>query len=185
MRWQPRLAVVAALALLLVAGCGGDPKPKSLPSPSVSPSPSASASATPPAVPELARQNSRAGAVAFVKHYVSVLNFVTFNGNVEPARALDAGHCVSCNRMLGAIDAIYTKGGHVEGGAWTPTVVSDVRNPNQMGWTVDAKVTYGPQKVTRATNAKPERYTGGGRLLTFILTFSPEGWKVSDWTRAS
>jgi hypothetical protein len=185
MRWQPRFAAVAALVLLLVAGCGGDPKPKSLPSPKASPSPSASASATPPLLPDLARQNTRAGAIAFVKHYVNVLNFVTFNGNVEAARVLDAGHCTSCNRMLGAIDSIYTKGGHVAGGAWTPTVVSDVRNPSRKGWTVDAKVSYGPQEVTRSANAQPQKYTGGGRVLTFILTFSPEGWKVSDWTRAS
>jgi hypothetical protein len=184
----PRLAAGLIAAGLVLAGCGGSAEPKSLPAPTKSPSPSASPSAAPtaPVLPEAAKAKTKAGAEAFVRHYVQVLNYATFTGKTDAARALDDGKCSSCQRMLASIDAIYTKGGNVKGGAWTPTLVSDVPHPGGNGWTVDAKITYGPQTVVRATNAQPEKYTGGGRLVSFILETSRDGgWQVREWTRAS
>ncbi len=70
-----RVAVGAALVLAL-AGCGGDPKadppPSTTPTPTVSPSPSATP--TVPALPEAAKANTKAGAIAFVKYYVGLIN---------------------------------------------------------------------------------------------------------------
>src|SRR5689334_5309504 len=124
MRARQQLAVVVGVLCFAVAGCGGSPEPKSLPK--KSPSPSASRSVTPPVMPDAAKETTKAGATAFVRHYVDVLNYATFTGDTEPAHSLDGGKCKSCERMLASIESIYSAGGHVEGGAWTPTPVSDV-----------------------------------------------------------
>ncbi|HET9499371.1 MAG TPA: hypothetical protein VFO98_03835, partial [Marmoricola sp.] len=58
-------------AVFATAACGGDPSSSPSPSPSVSPSPSPSSTApTPPPLPDAARKDTKAGAVAFVRHYV-------------------------------------------------------------------------------------------------------------------
>ena len=186
MRGRHTLAAICGVLCLLLAltsGCGGSPEPK--PPPKAEPSTSPSPSATPPVMPAAAKATTRSGARAFVRHYVDVLNYATFTGDTSAAHALDAGKCESCNRMLASIQTIYDGGGHVEGGAWTPTPVSDVRHPGGKGWTVDAKVTYGPQQVFQTADATPKKYTGGGRLVSFILAPHGEGWKVTEWTRSS
>jgi len=185
----PRLTTGLAAGLvatgLLLSGCGGDsPEPKPLPKESKS-SPSASPSATPPEMPVAAKKKTRAGAIAFVRHYVAVLNYATFSGQTSAARALDGGKCSSCKRMLASIDSVYEKGGRVEGGAWKPTPVSDIPHPGGSGWTVDAKISYGPQVVYATADAEPKKYTGGGRLVSFILESSGGAWEVSEWTRAT
>src|ERR1700712_2421290 len=109
MRRQPRLVVVAALALLVVAGCGGDPKPKSLPSPTPSPSPSASASATPPALPPAAK--TKAGAIAFARTFIESVNYAGVAGDTAPLRAMYIPFCTRCEALADGIDQTYAAGG--------------------------------------------------------------------------
>lgn len=179
------LAVVAASACLGLglAGCGGSAKPSTLPKPSASSSPSPSA--TPPVLPAAAKEKTKAGAIAFVRHYVDVLNYATFSGETDTARKLDGEHCESCERMLAAIDAIYENGGQVEGGAWKPSPVSQAPQPGGNGWAVDTKISYGPQDVVPSKGAEAKHYTGGGRLVTFLVEYRSGTWAVSEWTRAS
>src|SRR5438128_15619 len=135
MRGRITLAVVLGVLCLLLVGCGGSAEPQPLPRPTASTSPSASPS--PPVMPAVAKEKSRAGAQAFVRHYIDVLNYATFTGDTKAAHSLDGGQCQSCRRMLHSIENIYAAGGHVEGGAWSSQPVSDVRQPGGKGWAVD------------------------------------------------
>lgn len=190
---DPRLAAgstAVAVLLAFAAACGGSPEPQPLPKPSssTSPSPSASASAepTPPVMPEAAGAKTKAGAEAFVRHYVDVLNYATFTGDTETAQALDGGKCTSCDRMLKSIKHVYDSGGRVEGGAWTPTPVGQAPFPDGSGRTLDVKITYGPQSVFADAKSEAKRYTGGGRLVSFVLEIKAGGgWQIAEWTRAS
>ena len=183
-RLRTALATTAVACLLTACGGGGNPEPAPLPRTS-SPSPTASPSATPPVMPAAARGNSRHSAQAFVRHYVDVLNYATFTGDTAAARTLDDASCKSCQRMLGAIDSIYRGQGAVVGGAWAPTPIGDARFPDRQGWTIDARIRYGPQTVTERSGAAPKRYTGGSRIVSFILRATTNGgWSVSEWTRS-
>ena len=84
----PRLTTGLAAGLvaagLLLSGCGGDsPEPKPLPKDSKS-SPSASPSATPPEMPAAAKKKTKAGAIAFVRHYVELINYAGRSGEPRP-----------------------------------------------------------------------------------------------------
>ncbi|MEO5651543.1 MAG: DUF6318 family protein [Marmoricola sp.] len=186
MRLAASLAAGSLLGLILTA-CGGNPEPQPMPAPrsSTSPSGSASPTPTPPVMPAAARKKTKQGAIAFVKYYVDALNHATFTGHTEPAHSLDAGKCGSCDRMLKMIETIYGADGSVNGGAWRPEIVGAIRQRGRPGWTIDAKITYGPQQVVPRAGSKAESFTGGGRLVTFLLSRSGATWKVTEWTRAS
>lgn len=180
-----RLAAGLVATGLLLSGCGGSPEPSPAPKPTKSTSPSASAP-IPPVMPAAAKAKTKAGAIAFVKHYVTVLNYATFSGETGEAHALDGGGCTSCSRMLKSIETIYQHGGHVEGGAWKPAPVSQIAQPGGRGWAIDVKISYGPQSVFADSAGEAKKYTGGGRLVTFILkTAQSGGWQIAEWTRAS
>ncbi len=74
----PRLAAGLVACSVLLAGCGGSPAPKPLPAPrpSSSPSPTTTPAAA-PAMPEAAKAKTRAGAIAFARHYVELINYAT------------------------------------------------------------------------------------------------------------
>ncbi len=91
----PRLLAGLVAGVLLLGGCGEEsPKPKPLPKPSESPS--ASASPTPPAMPAAAKNQSKAGAIAFARHYVDVINYAQSTGDLEALQAVEDKACKSC-----------------------------------------------------------------------------------------
>ena len=121
----PRLTTGLAAGLvaagLLLSGCGGDsPEPKPLPKDSKS-SPSASPSATPPEMPAAAKKKTKAGAIAFVRHYVERHQL---RGSIEwrddrtraaesrRVQVLQVGPRRTSTRL-------YSSGGSIEGGAWS------------------------------------------------------------------
>ncbi|MCW2836497.1 MAG: hypothetical protein JWQ15_611, partial [Marmoricola sp.] len=109
---RPRHAaawIVVAVLFSVLTGCGGAPAPEPLPKPSGSTSPSASASATPgaPVMPAAARAKTKAGAEAFVRHYVDVLNYAGLSGDTQPLRRLHISICTRCEAIADGIAQTY------------------------------------------------------------------------------
>lgn len=120
-------AVAAALAATLaLAGCNGGKKdptatPTSSTSSTTSPSPSGSASPSPsptPSVsvtlPSAARANTEAGAVEFVKFYLTDLDRAREQGDSNVIRALAENGCTFCSDYAKFLDADVKKGHHVK-----------------------------------------------------------------------
>lgn len=111
-----RLRSMAAYALVLTltaafTGCSGDDEPDAAPTEtSTSSEPPESSAATsapteqPPALPAEAQGDDDASAIAFVEHWVDLLNFAFTTGDTEPARAL-APNCELCNEALDGVDS--------------------------------------------------------------------------------
>ena len=74
----PALLTVLVLPALTLAGCGGSSGDDPSPSPTVSTT--TSASPTAPALPEAAMANTKAGAVAFARHYIELINYAQATG---------------------------------------------------------------------------------------------------------
>src|SRR5436190_10373811 len=171
-------AAVMALLCLLLAGCGGNPEPK--PAPKAEPSSSPSASATPPVLPAAAKPKTKAGADAFVRHYVSVLNYAGASGDTGPLRDLSLDTCVKCAALTNGIDRVYGAGGELNGGGWT-VVGTKAYGWRQGHFFLDARINSAPQQLVPKKGAAPQQFAGAkNRLRSFVLERDSTGWKVSE-----
>jgi hypothetical protein len=164
-----------------LAACGGDDSP-----PKAEPTRTASTpttpSPTPPTLPAAAKANTKAGAKAFVRHYIETFNYAERTGDTAALRKLEAKGCESCKKVRKSIDQIYSSGGHVAGGRWIIQSLHPLRRPDQ-GWVVDALGRFAPSTVYPGTSAKPRHASGGKAPSSFFVSFDG-GWHVTDWSRA-
>lgn len=171
--------VAGLLAGAALGGCGGSDSTAD-PSPSPSPTPSP----TGLVMPAAAKEHTKAGAVAFVKHYVQALNAAMSTGETAAVQRLAAPSCRSCANVVGQIRDIYTHGGHSKGGRWKVLrATAAERQPPQTAL-VYALVQFEPQVLFRTGDARPRRYPGGKQLFNFRLRFN-DGWAVERSTTAS
>lgn len=114
-------ALVAAgavtLALSLAACSEDEPEPEVGPTESTSSS-TPDTSPTEPPEKEAWEKNTRAGAVAFVKHWIAVFNDAQDDGDVAELRALSSPKCVTCNNFADRAEAIYKDGGFYKSKGW-------------------------------------------------------------------
>lgn len=181
MRTTRLLAALAAAAL--VAGCGGEgPKPSTLPSKSASPSTSASPTptATPPVLPAAAKAKSKAGAIAFARHFIELVNFATTAGDTQELRGNFISLCTKCEAFADTLDQTYSDGGGIRGGAWHAKTVRFYGIRNEVAF-VDAVVDFDAQTWTRKSGARPTNYPASrNNLKAFNLRWTKAGsWAVS------
>ena len=196
MRAHLRPLLVAALLAgsLGVAGCGGGPSPDTAPTPSASaptasttpatptasPTPSASASPTAPTLPASARARSKAGAVAFARHYVQLINYAGASGDTVPLQGNSLTSCVKCHDLSKGIDKIYDSGGFIAGGGWK---VVAARSFGFRGdyFFVDLAISSSPQVVVQKTGAPARTFPGAKRRLrSFVLRYNRQHWRLAE-----
>jgi hypothetical protein len=181
---MPRLLVSAVALLFALAGCGGDPvaDPMSTPSTPVSTAPTTTPA---PTMPAPAGANTKVGAIAFVRHYVDLINYAQATGDLTELSSVEAKECESCTSGRKYLDVVYNNGGHIEGGDLTIDVGNALRNESIVGWTVDGTLTYGPQVVVRPSSTpSTENLSGGGVPITVLVSYQSERWVIFEWTRA-
>jgi hypothetical protein len=179
-----RLVVGVAL-LLALAGCGGDPKAD--PSPSQSVTTPASTTPSPPVMPEAAKANTKAGAVAFVKYYIELINHAQATGDTQPLKDVEDPGCTSCTRARGALDKIYEAGGSISGGALSFRYGSIAPSPRFKGWLVSGTLRFAPQSVIAKAGNAAKDFSGGSAPVNAFVSRHNEShqWRVMDWTRGS
>jgi hypothetical protein len=180
-----RRSVVGAALMLLLAGCGGDPKVD--PPPSTSPTPSVSATHSPPALPEAAKANTKAGAIAFVRHYVDLINYAQATGDITTLAAVEDPGCKSCANGRDVLSSIYKAGGVIKGGHLSFRFSSAAPSPRYKGWLISGSLHFAPQTVVRQAGGTSEELTGGTTPANaFVSASNPtHEWRVMDWTRGS
>jgi hypothetical protein len=134
-------------------------------------------------MPEEAKANTKAGAEAFVRYYVELINFAQATGDVGPLLDVEDVDCRSCTNVRRGVKDIYGSGGHIEGGAWQAQVRSASPRPDVSGWTVFTDVQYGQQTVVNGS--KTTSLGGGHSPMTFVVTSVDGHWLVLRWSRAS
>lgn len=139
MRGIVALALVGVLSGMTLGACS-DNERVAAPSTSATPAPSSSATtpaSTPPTptgsappkhdeplLPELAKERSQDGAEAFVRHYVTVLNYSFQFNDPRPLRPISANSCAVCAELIKAVEAARRKGGLKVGAMWHPQDLS-------------------------------------------------------------
>jgi hypothetical protein len=173
----------AVVLLLVLAGCGGDPKADPTTTPSTPATSPASTTPSPPVMPEAAKANTKAGAVAFVRYYVELINYAQRTGVIDELAKIEDAACASCTKVRETLTDIYGSGGHIQGGDWTAKVQSAAPRPDLHAWSVFADVRYGPQVVSRSGEKTPLK--GGQSPMTFVVRQMKTGWTVLRWSRGS
>ena len=178
--------VLVLLGLLAVAGCGGsgaaDADATTSSSPSTPPSSSPS-TAPPPALPAAAQQHTKAGAIAFVRHYIALINYAQATGSVDELERAGLESCRSCTSTTRFIARLYARGGRFEGGFTTVLQVMDAISPSEYGdYVVDVTIKIAPSVVH--DNGTGRRARGGTNVLSVFPKWTLQGWRVAQWSRA-
>lgn len=173
---------VVLLAVGVLSGCGGTTDAGPPPAPATTPS--ASATPPPPAMPDAARQHTKAGAVAFVRHYVDLINHAQATGETQALKAVEDPQCLSCRSVRSHLRALYARGGSITSGAWQVASAPHVSpNPDIQGFTVEALIRTSAQIINDGSG-HVKRVRGGSNILTFLVKRFGRSWRVSQWSRA-
>lgn len=175
-------ALLACATAVFLAGCGATTTadPPASPPPA---SPTATAP-TPPSLPPGASKHTKAGAIAFVRHYISLINYAQATGRTQPLARVAAHSCSSCRGIEASIDAIYRNGGTFRGGLTKVVRVLDASAyPDIDGYTVNIAVRIGASTVHRP-GTEDRRAKGGTNVLSIIVRPLAHTWKVDQWSRA-
>lgn len=167
--------------LVLVGACSSseeDPEPI-IPSDepaSASPSPSASASAAPAKQPW--EKRTKAGAVAFVKHWVDVFNEATQSGQTESLEDLARDDCASCRVLSDEIERIYSEGGKIQGGAFDVASVG-TSGPLNRNLQVAARLRAAPQVINFGDGSE-KKIERSQTTFSFSIRWTDSEWRVTE-----
>ncbi len=175
-------AALVVVPLFALASCSGDPhKP---PPYTPSPTPTASTSPTPtgpvaPTLPAAAKKHTRAGAEAYVRYYVDVLNYAQVADDLEAMATVTSRECVECQTVLRSLQENHKTGAKTEGGKWTVIAFSNAHPHSGGEYSFVTTINQTPEIVT-APNGHTEHYTGGKVSYTFDTAWSEvRGWRIT------
>jgi hypothetical protein len=169
------------VAALLLAGCSGD-EPAAEPPPLKAPttSPVATESPTtpePPVLPAAARENTKAGAVAFAHHYIDLINYATATGQSDGLLRASGAKCGACRETGRFIDRVYADGGFIRGGNWHPRSYSIVAN-GRASWIVAVQIDANTQKFRPKFGAPTITRTGGNYTVALASAWRHRRWII-------
>jgi hypothetical protein len=133
-------------------------------------------------MPDAAKANTKAGAVAFVKYYIELINHAQATGDLDDLAALEGQRCESCRQVRDYLEGIYSSGGSVSGGEWRVQRAEARPGTDPGTWVIDVIGTFAPSTVMPSPGASPRAATGGPAPSTFFVQRSA-GWVVTKWTR--
>lgn len=136
-------------------------------------------------MPEAAKAETKAGAMAFVRHYVELVNHAQATGDIDELQSAEQAGCRSCRAAREGVRKHYQSGGSINGGDWHIDSASAIRNAAIAGWVVDLNVTFGRQTISFGSS-QPDKVNEPGRMILSIQVHrSDDAWKVLEWTRGS
>jgi hypothetical protein len=177
---RPGWLAGVVVSTLLLAGCSGDeptagpPKPAE---PPTSPVTTTSPTPAPPVLPAAARENSKAGAVAFAHHYIDLINYASGSGDVRGLRAVSGPRCASCQNFVSILRDLYRGGGFVQGGEWTVESYSVIAAGPPKIWLVSMNLSAAPQLVHPGADAPSDR-RAGGKFAASLYAEWAGSWRV-------
>lgn len=188
-----RLACILTLVAYLVVGCSRDAKDSQ--SADLEPSrpsdastfvgkdgrkPTSNPVAEPPNPPGAARKNTLAGAEAFVRYYIDLLNYASDSGDTRSLRAQADPSCGGCNDYANLYEKTYRSGGFFEAGDWVPqpqVLKQDFEKAVRLVVTVDTK----PGRYKKRSTVPTREYGKNQYSLTFVLSRDSGRWLVREF----
>lgn len=133
----------------------------------------------PPELPARAEEKSPAGAKAFVKYYIDVLNNAWLIESSEAIRQSAGAGCKVCTQLAELVDAVSRRGGYQHGGQWRP--VSTFAVPTQPDRKpiiiTDIKIARG--KWLRSSGGQPQLIEAQSVTYDFQLAWEESRWLLT------
>lgn len=162
------VSAVVCGALVAAVACSGDPEPiePTTTAPPATPTSSTTSTAdgeSPPDMPDAALEDTEAGAIAFVEHYIDVFNYTANTGDAEPLRALSHPDCEGCETYAASFEEKYEAGGYNEGFEWR---LSEPMSSNRL---VEAYVVVSQYQVADDGQSAERTAAGSEHAIGFEL----------------
>jgi hypothetical protein len=156
-------AVTSAVCCLALGSCSSHagtatPARASTSSPrTASVSPDTSRRPTEPVMPALAKQHSTAGAKAFIRYFVTVLNYSYSIPISGPLRHVSAQECHVCQTLARGLDALRQSRGSQAGGRWKVIRVFRIASDraSRPRYLLEINVARGSFKTSDHSRARP------------------------------
>lgn len=199
------LVALVAGAGLLLTGCstGGDPgagATSSSPSAAPTPGPSATptATATPayvpasasgraqnvpvPVLPEVAKTETKAGAIAFARYWFQVLSYSYESGELSLLEGMAPPTCGACQKSAEGIRAWHSEGRWLVGGQISTPAIDTTFSKDETGkYKVSVQVHQVPLSYVRADGSIARTdppAADQGNLL--IISYSSDSWRLDE-----
>ena len=184
--------MLAAALTVAVISCSAeaDPQtaPTSLSTPTSAPTSTPTAEATDdpnapvePVLPAGAEADSRAGAEAFVRYYIELLNYAGLTGDVAELRQ-QAADCLSCDSLVDTFRQTYADGGRYETNGWQIESQFTVRDA-EADWASLLEVRQSETTWIAEAGAEPKRYEPKQLHMRFLIKRLDRGWAIVRFTQ--
>jgi Family of unknown function (DUF6318) len=174
-----------ACALALTGCSGGDdqaggPTPSGPPAATTTPTAASPPHDGPPVLPALAREHSNAGAKAFARYYIDVLNHAHEVGGVRQLRSLGTDTCLPCQILIEGIVDTEHRGGSQQGGHWQVQFAGSLPSNGRRDAHVLVRIHVRPGISRRSRNDKPHHIHPQNVAYQFDLRWYDRSWLLDD-----
>jgi hypothetical protein len=189
---RPALAAAVVSAVLVLSACSdthvAGPTPSTHHVDTLAPPPSSTdiarstATSSAPVMPEMpatARQKTTAGAKAFVRYYIDVLNYSFSTPDPQPLRLVSAESCTACQPLLSICTRLAEKGGGQIGGAWDPISLVAGASDRQSQFLV-ARIRVSAGTSRGETDGPIHQIEAKNIRVMFQLTWQAKSWLLQD-----
>ncbi|QOD04240.1 DUF6318 family protein [Pseudarthrobacter sp. BIM B-2242] len=197
------VAVAAGVALVLT-GCntGSDPgatdtssaSTTQVPSPSATPTPTATPAYVPasasgraqnvpvPVLPEVAKTETKEGAIAFARYWYQVLSYSYESGELSLLEGMAPPTCGACQKSAEGIRAWHSEGRWLIGGQISTPAIDTTFSKDEAGkYKVSVQVHQIPLSYVRAdgtiAHADPQAADQGNLL---IISYGTNSWRLDE-----
>ena len=136
---------------------------------------------TEPAFPPAATKRSDAGAEAFARHWVELVNYAGSTGDTTSLESLSDSRCAGCEGLLGVIRKAYSRGGRITGGSWSIGRLRKLPLDHDADWAAFAKGVATPQVIYDGHGGSTS-YSGGPFHFYCYTAWTTSGWTMR-WLR--
>ncbi|MCU1563764.1 MAG: hypothetical protein JWN05_2143 [Arthrobacter sp.] len=208
-RWRGCAAVTGIASLLAITACTGGtvrpgvtPAPESpsfsaMSTPDATPTPTPAASYQPadasgraqnvpvPVLPEVAKAETKEGAIAFAKHWYALLNYAYQTGEFRPMDDVTDTSCRLCSKVRPGIEEWNSEGRWIAGGlVEAKGAFTEFVKTSQGNYQVTTQLEQSPGVLYRA-DSSVEKSVPASQVLADIMTirFADGQWKTIDVDR--
>ncbi len=133
-----------------------------------------------PVLPDAAKEQSQAGARAFIEHYIAVLNAAYEETEPSLLRPYTPGSCSVCASFLQVLQRVDRQGGSQSGGAWTPSAIDLAARESSDRWIFVTTVNIAPGRSRASRDAPAEAIPRDEIRVEIRLHWSQKRWTLND-----